>query len=222
MAGTPVIDGSKGAARRAASNVRLGIGGWLETDAMSRARISVGQIGRVDVEPNTRLQLIEAHGREHRMSLSRGTIHARIWAPPRLFTSNSLRVRPSISAASTRCRLMTPAPVSCAWSAAGSASRVIGRQSFIPEGAVGATRPGTGPGTPSLRRCAFRVRRSAAILDFGPPMTLARGAAFELVLSSARRRDALTLWHLLGSRHAGRACAYRSTGWQHSPHRLPV
>ena len=39
----------------------------------------------IALEPNTRVQLVEARGREHRMSLERGTIHARIWAPPKLF-----------------------------------------------------------------------------------------------------------------------------------------
>ena len=59
-------------------------GEWLETDSASRARIAVGGIGNVEVEPNTRLQLV-ANGREHHMALDRGTIHARIWAPPKLF-----------------------------------------------------------------------------------------------------------------------------------------
>ena len=35
------------------------------------------------------------------------------------------------------------------------------------------------------------------ILDFAPSSDPRRAAAFDLVLSTARRRDALTLWHLL-------------------------
>jgi len=87
LAGMPVVDGAPLSGARggvsAGKTARLGVGEWLVTDAVSRARIAVGQIGRVDVEPNTRMQLVEARGREHRMSLVRGTIHARIWAPPR-------------------------------------------------------------------------------------------------------------------------------------------
>jgi hypothetical protein len=197
MAGTPVVEGVESGAREGA-RVRLGIGGWLVTDAMSRARISVGHIGRVDVEPNTRLQLVEAHGREHRMSLSRGTIHARIWAPPRLFYVET----PSATAIDLGCEYTLQVDDSGA-----GLLRVVsgwvgfesdGRQSFIPEGAVGATRPGAGPGTPYYEDAPAGYAAALATLDFGPADDPGRGAAFELVVSSARRRDALTLWHLLG------------------------
>jgi hypothetical protein len=77
--GRPAVDG-----RVVSDRARMLRGDWLETDAASRARIAVGGIGNVDVEPNTRLQLVES-GREHHMALDRGTIHASIWAPPKLF-----------------------------------------------------------------------------------------------------------------------------------------
>ncbi len=197
MAGTPVVGGIQSGGTRAGSDVRLGVGGWLVTDAMSRARISVGQIGRVDVEPNTRLQLIEAHGREHRMSLSRGTIHARIWAPPRLFYVET----PSATAIDLGCEYTLQVDDTGA-----GLLRVLsgwvgfesdGRQAFIPEGAVGATRPGAGPGTPYYDDAPSGYAAALAILDFGPADDPGRDEAFELVVSSARRRDALTLWHLL-------------------------
>ena len=35
------------------------------------------------------------------------------------------------------------------------------------------------------------------VLDFAPPTDPRRAASLDLVLSTARRRDALTLWHLL-------------------------
>jgi hypothetical protein len=35
------------------------------------------------------------------------------------------------------------------------------------------------------------------LLDFGSPDDPRRAAAYELVLGSARRKDAMTLWHLL-------------------------
>ena len=79
VSGAPAVDG-----RVVSDRARMLRGDWLETDASSRARIAVGGIGNVDVEPNTRLQLVES-GREHHMALDRGTIHARIWAPPKLF-----------------------------------------------------------------------------------------------------------------------------------------
>src|SRR5206468_9144106 len=63
----------------------LPVGGWIETDAASRAEIKVGAIGEAEIEPNTRVRLVQAGVTEHRLALARGTLHARIWAPPRLF-----------------------------------------------------------------------------------------------------------------------------------------
>lgn len=179
------------------SPARLRVGEWLETDAVSRARIAVGQIGRVDVEPNTRLQVIEARGREHRMALARGRIHARIWAPPKLFFVNT----PSATAVDLGCEYTLDVDdgggglirVSLGWvSFEGN-----GRESFIPEGAIGRTRPGAGPGTPYYDDAPAGYAEALEILDFNAPDDPRRAAAFDLVLSSARRRDALTLWHLL-------------------------
>src|SRR6185295_10483797 len=39
---------------------KLAVGTWLETDATARARVHVGRIGDVVVEPNTRIRLLEA------------------------------------------------------------------------------------------------------------------------------------------------------------------
>jgi hypothetical protein len=197
IAGTPVIDGIRAGDTRAAANVRLGIGEWLVTDGLSRARIAVGQIGRVDVGPNTRLQLMEARGREHRMALTRGTIHARIWAPPKFFYVNT----PSATAIDLGCEYTLQVDDSGAGLVRVTLGWVGfeggGREAFIPAGAVGATRPGVGPGTPYYEDAPSGYGDALAILDFGRPDDPGRAAAFELVLSSARRRDALTLWHLL-------------------------
>lgn len=49
------------------------------------ARLSVGAIGFLRLEPSTRVRLLAARPEEHRVALVSGTIHARIWAPPRRF-----------------------------------------------------------------------------------------------------------------------------------------
>ena len=197
MAGTPVIDGLRAGDARSAADVRLGIGEWLVTDGISRARIAVGQIGRVDVEPNTRLQLMEARGREHRMALARGTIHARIWAPPKFFYVNT----PSATAIDLGCEYTLQVDDNGAGLVRVTHGWVgfegDGREAFIPKGALGATRPGVGPGTPYYEDAPSGYGEALAILDFGRPDDPQRTAAFELVVSSARRRDALTLWHML-------------------------
>jgi hypothetical protein len=192
VAGTPSVDG-----RAIDGSARLGVGRWLTTDNASRARISVGQIGHVDVEPNTRVQLVESRGREHRMSLVEGTIHARIWAPPKFFFVNT----PAAVAIDLGCAYTLQVQpdgsglvrVTHGWVGFEHA----GRESFIPEQAVCATRPGIGPGTPQYEDAPASFPDSLAILDFASPDDARRPAAYEAVLSQARRRDALTLWHLL-------------------------
>lgn len=192
VAGTPIIDG-----RAVDGTARLAVGRWLTTDQRSRARIAVGQIGQVDVEPNTRLQLVEARGREHRMSLAQGTIHARIWAPPKFFFVNT----PAAVAIDLGCAYTLQVHpdgsglvrVTHGWVGFEHA----GREAFIPEQAVCATRPGVGPGTPQYEDAPAVYSGALAVLDFTAADDPRRAAALDVVLSQARRRDALTLWHLL-------------------------
>ena len=202
VAGAPVVDRTGAAAAggvgvAVGETARLSVGEWLVTDGASRARIAVGQIGRVDVEPNTRMQLVEARAGEHRMSLERGTIHARISAPPFYFFVNT----PAAVAIDLGCEYTLQVDdsgaglirVTLGW----VAFEHDGRQSFIPEGAVGATRLGAGPGTPRYEDAPSGYGEALDVLDFGRPDDPRRAASFDLVVSTARRRDALTLWHLL-------------------------
>lgn len=192
VTGNPSIDG-----RSLDGSGLLRRGGRLVTDGASRARIEVGRIGRVDVDPDTRLELVSAGGRDHRLSLERGTIHARISAPPRFFFVNT----PSATAIDLGCAYTLQVD-----EAGAGFLRVThgwvqfdygGREALIPQGAVGATRPGVGPGTPYYADAPSGFAQALAVLDFGTPDAAARAEAFQFVLSQARRRDALTLWHLL-------------------------
>jgi FecR-like protein len=192
VSGTTVVAGET-----VRSGARLNVGEWVVTDGASRARIAVGHIGQVDVDPNTRVQLVAARGREHRMALERGTIHARIWAPPKFFFVNT----PSATVIDLGCAYTLQVDDSGA-----GLLRVThgwvgferdGREAYIPQGAVCATRPDVGPGTPRYEDAPSGYGEALGILDFGAPGDPRRPAAFELVLSQARRRDALTLWHLL-------------------------
>ena len=192
LAGLPSVDGAE-----VSTAARLGIGEWLVTDGASRARIAVGRIGEVDVDPNTRVQLVESRGREHRLALTRGTIHARIWAPPRFFFVNT----PSATAIDLGCAYTLHVDddgvgivrVTHGW----VGFERDGRESYIPKGAVCATRPGIGPGTPYYDDAPSGYGEALMRLDFGPPADPGRAAALDLVLSRARPRDGLTLWHLL-------------------------
>ena len=191
VAGSPAIGD-----RAVVTQARLRQGEWLVTDNQSKARIAVGGIGNVDVEPNTRVQLIEA-GREHRMALDRGTIHARIWAPPKLFFVNT--------------RAALAVDLGCAYTLqideqGAGLLRVTsgwvglereGRDAYVPEGAVCALHNDAGPGTPRYEDAPSGYGEALTVLDFSALNDPRRAAALDLVLSTARDRDAMTLWHLL-------------------------
>ena len=192
LAGAPRIDGVS-----LDGDTLLRRGGRLVTDSSSRARIEIGRIGRVDVDPGSRVSLVTAGAREHRLALDRGRIHARIWAPPRFFFVDT----PSAEATDLGCAFSLEVDehgagllrVTHGWVQLAYG----GREAFIPQGAVGQTRRGVGPGTPRYEDAPAGFAGALTTLDFGATDDPARRAALQTVLDSARRRDALTLWHLL-------------------------
>ena len=186
----------EGAPRVASSRIdergRLRVGEWLETDAASRAEIAVANIGQVEVEPNTRVRLVETRLTEHRLELERGTLHARIWAPPRLFFVNT----PSAVAADLGCAYTLEVDdagrgllhVTSGYVALETESR----ESIVPAGAACLTQPGVGPGTPFFEDAPEGFVESLSRFDFEGDRS-----ALDAVLQGARARDTLTLWHLL-------------------------
>ena len=80
VSGAPVCDGAP-----MKDEASLPVGGWLETDASSRARIQVADIVILDLEPSSRLRLVETANQQHRVQLERGIVRATVTAPPRVF-----------------------------------------------------------------------------------------------------------------------------------------
>ena len=188
LAGAPQIG-----RERIGERGQLAVGEWLETDNNSRAQISVAHIGEVEVEPQTRIRLVETRPTEHRIELQRGTMHARIWAPPRLFFVDT----PSAVAADLGCAYTLEVADdgrSLLHVTMGYVALERGaRESIVPAGAACATAPGTGPGTPFFEDASDDFLHALAAFDFkqgGDP-------ALNTVLTEARVRDTLTLWHLL-------------------------
>lgn len=188
LQGTPRIDST-----RIDGKGRLAVGGWLETDAQSRAEIKVANIGSVEVDPATRLRLVRTGLTEHRLELARGRLHARIWAPPRLFFVNT----PSAVAADLGCAYTLETDdagqsllhVTSGW----VAFETDTRESIVPAGAACVTRPGVGPGTPFFEDAGPRFVEALSRFDFSHGAS----GALAVVIDEARGRDTLTLWHLL-------------------------
>jgi hypothetical protein len=177
---------------------KLGVGEWLETDTNSRAQISVGDIGKVDIDPNTRVRLIETNPTEHRLELVQGRLSARISAPPRLFFVNT----PSGVAEDLGCAYtleVDDAGRSLLRVTAGWVSlQLKDRESVVPAGAACATRPGIGPGTPYFEDASELFRTALAKFDFEPDdKQWSKVPALDIILHDARPRDAMTLSYLL-------------------------
>jgi hypothetical protein len=191
--GAPQIDSSQ-----FADKGRLGIGQWLETDGNSRARIDVGEIGEVEIDPNTRVRLVATQPTEHRLELARGRMSARISAPPRLFFVNT----PSGVAEDLGCAYTLEVDDygnSLLRVTAGFvALQLKDRESVVPAGAACATRPGIGPGTPYYEDASKPFLTALAKFDFEPGDTKwSKMPTVEVLLEAARPRDVMTLWYLL-------------------------
>jgi hypothetical protein len=192
VAGSPSVAG-----RKIGEAAPLAAGEQLETDSASRAIVSVSGVGQLEIDPNTKLRLVESRTGAERAALDRGVIHAMIWAPPGEFQMST----PSALAVDLGCAYTLTVDehgagvirVTFGW----VGFKLGARESFIPEGAVCATRPRVGPGTPYFEDCSKRLSEALERLDFSGEEEARRGADLKTVLAEARPRDALTLWHLL-------------------------
>jgi FecR protein len=190
VTGVPVID-----AAPVGDSSQLAVGQWLETDRTARATVRVGDIGLVQVDPYTRVRLVDTTAGNHRLALARGTVHALIWAPPGEFFVET----PSSTAIDLGCAYTLQVDpqgngtvdVTAGW----VAFEHRGRESFIPAGARCRTRVGAGPGTPYFPDARADFQASLSLVDFGERGQ--RERALDDVLARAGSRDAITLWHLL-------------------------
>jgi hypothetical protein len=176
---------------------KLGIGQTLVTDSFSRASITLDETGSVEVDAGSRLRLVTNGPGRKRLSLERGTIHARIWAPPGEFVVDT----PSAVAVDLGCVYTLHVDDS----GAGILRTTMGwvgfklndHESFIPAGAVCKTRPKIGPGTPYMEDASPSFRDALSRFDFESNTPAERNAQLGILLVDARKEDALTLWHLL-------------------------
>jgi len=195
LAGTPQIGSQLITAGQFAAKLR--VGQTLETDGTSRASIWQTDLGEIMIDPNSRVRLLQTDDRHKRLQLDIGTIHAMIWARPGQFVVDT----PSAVAVDLGCAYTLQV------SADGSGSirttrgwvgfHLNGRESFIPAGAMCPTRPKVGPGTPYFEDASESFRAALADLDFAASSSDARASSLATVLSQARAKDGLTLWHLL-------------------------
>jgi hypothetical protein len=188
------LDGSPSlGAKTIGKSGRIAPGEWIETDARSRARIKVGEIGSVEIEPNSRVRVVTARPGDHRLALARGKIQAKISAPPKLFfvetasgTAVDLGCEYGLSMDEDGSGLLevTKGWVSFEWR---------GLESLVPAGASCRIHPQAGPGMPYFDDAPESLKQAAESFGFEK----SGYDSLNLILSEARVRDTLTLWHLL-------------------------
>jgi hypothetical protein len=191
------LDGSPSVGAQPVDGVgRIGVGQWIETDFRSRAAIKIGEIGSVEVAPNSRLRVVMVRPGENRLALARGEIQARITAPPRLFfvdtasgTAVDLGCEYKLETSEDGSGLLqvTKGWVSFEWH---------GLESLVPAGARCKTRPRTGPGIPYFDDAPESVKQALEALETFDSDDQ-RSEALRIILAESRVRDTLTLWHLL-------------------------
>jgi ferric-dicitrate binding protein FerR (iron transport regulator) len=177
----------------ASEGTPLPLGTWLETDEHARARIALPKLGEVEVTPGSRIRIVESTATTQRLQLDKGTIEARMIAPPRLFMVDT----PAATAVDLGCRYRLAVDehgdghlhVTSGY----VALEARGRSSLVPAGAVCEMRRAQGPGTPYFLASAGALKDALLRLDFGA----AGPDALQEILKRASAQDTLTLWHLL-------------------------
>ncbi len=175
------------------TSAMLSVGGSVETDMRSVARVAVAGIGRADLGPGSRLRLLRSAPSEHRFALERGTLHASIDAPPRFFLVETA------SALATDLGCEYTLTVDSAGNGALSVEEGEvelerdGVRSSVLAGNVARLQPGTGPGLPYPASASPAL--VAAVERFGSERS--QPGAVDAVLDASDTRSTITLWHLL-------------------------
>ena len=194
IAGTPRL-GNRAMAN--SGTATLSVGQTLETDSRSRASLSISDTGEIQVEPDSELRVVVTTRARKSLALIHGTIHAMIWAPPGQFVVET----PSATAVDLGCAYTLHVDDSGAGlleTAFGWVGfQFNGHDSFVPAGAECRIGPRIGPGTPFFADASKPFQEALEKLDFAAGTAEERRSELSVVLSQARKRDALTLWHLL-------------------------
>jgi hypothetical protein len=186
LAGAPTLGGSS-----LSTAGRWRPGEVLETGAEARAKVLVGRIGELDVEPGSRVRLVRTDRAQHRVALERGELRAFIWAPPRRFLVET----PEALAADLGCAYslqVEPSGGGRLKVAFGWVSFLSGSTDFevyVPAGAACLLRSGRGAGTPYFEDASAAFLTALGLLDVDP----GDPAALQVLLAEARRKDALSL-----------------------------
>lgn len=174
----------------------LTAGGVVETDVESRAEIRAGRVGRIDVQPASRVRLLSTAAGAHRLGVDRGRIVARLWSPPFTFGFST----PAAEVFDVGCaftmdvddRGTSTVRVTSGWVELERSDR----QQLIPEGATAIAEAGKPLGTPFFEDASPAFRQALHALDDASMAPDERRRALATLLGDARPRDMYTLLRL--------------------------
>jgi hypothetical protein len=166
-------------------------GDSLRTAAGQRALMEVGRIGRVELGPETRVRLLASGTTRQRLALDAGSIAVRVNAPPRVFAVET----PSGTVVDQGCAYTLEVDsarraflhVTIGW-----VSFEQGRhESLVPAGFRVRAAASRGVGTPLSEDAPAVLAALVGRFDVG------EAGVLDSILAQSRRKDAVTLWHLL-------------------------
>jgi len=171
----------------------VAIGEWITTNDTSSAELLVSNIGKVTIEPKSRVRLVKSEGGEKRMQVEYGTIDADINANPRTFFVEV----PSVTAVDLGCSYklnVDSAGNGLLYVKNGSVSlESAGRESLVPAGKFCVTKKDLGPGTPFRGNASPELKKALMDFDFGN----CAGACVNTILRNSKKADAVTLVSIL-------------------------
>lgn len=188
ISGHPVID-----SKAINEHGIIRTGEKLITDSKSKARIKIGSVGEIEVEPNTEIQIKETESFEYKLVLLEGKISARTWTAPKLFSiktpSSAIKDLGCLYYISVDDKSVTTLQVISGWVLMENDHD----KSLLPAGTTCYSDLSKGIGTPFADDASMLFKESLYKLDFQ------RSGELELenILSEARKEDLITLFHLL-------------------------
>lgn len=190
ITGSPTLDGA-----RLRGSVDVPPGAWLEVGEGERARLQVGLLGTVELDPGTRVQVLASRDRFHRLHLAEGRLIATTLMPPRWFSVET----PAGRAIDMGCAFTLENDVRGLGLLVVTEGQVAfegaGREAWVPAGGRCTVDPESGPGTPVRHGASQAFRFALARLDADADGSGAE--ELEAVLREAEPADGLSLLHVL-------------------------
>jgi hypothetical protein len=196
----------------ASASVPIAVGEWIETRDDTR-EVLVGDLGRVKVAQNSRLELRHVSDETTRLYLQRGAIEAKVSADarPRFFQVDTDAARCVDLGCRYTLQVADDGVATVRVVTGQVAFETETREVFVPAGATCVARRDRGPGTPRFDDAPEALVKAFDAYDAAAGASDRRDRARAALDAVSGGRDTLPAWHLLQDQDAeiARAAATR-------------